>query len=61
MIICVSNSEALERAIYKNCLNSFLFFLATPSAILEGIDTTAQRSCEIIQQVSYLGKFIVSR
>jgi len=47
MINCVSSSDALANAMYRNCLNSDGLFRAAPSAILEGIDTADLRICDV--------------
>lgn len=56
----VSTSLAEPNAIYKNCISFLSDRRAEPSAKLTGIETLAQRICEIRPYFSSCGKLAVS-
>lgn len=59
--IKVSSSVNEPNEMYRNCMNSFLPFLADPSAMLTGTETAALRIYDVNPNFSSAGKvFVVS-
>ena len=59
--ISVSNSLREPEAMYKKCKNSFLDFLAAPSAMLHGTETPALLIWDIIPYFSSAGNDFVTK